>query len=111
MLALFALAFQFVVAFGYVHPPQNPATLGPAAVMASITLDGAAGPPGKHHPAADVFCDVCATLTLTTQGLAASQPVLAAPSYGRIVQASTPDDDVPVQRRYLLARSRAPPAV
>jgi len=111
-LALFALAIQFAVAFGHTHLPKNLAPLGPSTIVASITLDGdAAGPVGKDHPAADVFCDICATLNLTAQGQTAFAPVLAAPSFATLVDASAPGDAAPVSRRYLLAQSRAPPAV
>ena len=112
MLALFALAFQFVVAFGHVHLPPGLASSGPSPVTASITLDGdAAGPVGKGHPAADVFCDVCAALSLTGQGQTVSAPALAVPSFARLATPSAPSDAAPVQCRYLLAQSRAPPAV
>jgi hypothetical protein len=111
-LALFALAIQFVVAFGHVHLPKNLAPFGPPAITASITLDGdAAGPVGKHHPAADVFCDICATLNLTAEGQPVAAALPAAPSYSTPVQARAASDAAPSQRRYLLAQSRAPPAV
>ena len=80
MLALVALALQFVVAFGHIHLPKALAPLGPSAVTASITLDGdAAGPVGKHHPASDVFCDICATLNLAAVGQLSVPPLLATP--------------------------------
>ncbi len=112
MLALFALALQFVVAFGHIHLPANIAPTGPSAVTASITLDGdAAGPAGKHHPASDVFCDICVTLNLAAAGQLSMPPLLATPSFVTVAPESISADATPVQRRYLLAQSRAPPAV
>ena len=112
LLALVALAIQFVVAFGHIHLPRQLAPLGPSTVVASITLDGdAAGPVDKHHPASDVFCDVCATLNLAAVGQLATPPVLSTPSFVVVTPESISSDAAPVQRRYLLAQSRAPPAV
>jgi hypothetical protein len=112
MLALFALAVQFAVAFGHIHLPASLTPSGPSAITASITLDGdAAGPVGKHHPASDVFCDICATLSLTANAQAASVPVLAVPSFVTLAQVVVPGDTAPSARRYVLAQSRAPPAV
>jgi hypothetical protein len=112
MLALFALAIQFTVAFGHIHLPRQLAPLGPSTVTASITLDGdAAGPVDKHHPASDVFCDICATLSLAAVGQLSAPPLLATPSSVVVMPESISSDAAPVQRRYLLAQSRGPPAV
>jgi hypothetical protein len=80
--------------------------------MAAVTLDGdAAGPVGKHHPAADVFCDICATLNLAATGDAPVPPALTAPASFVLASVQAGDDLAPLQQRFLLARSRAPPAV
>ena len=111
MLALFALAIQFVVAFGHIHLPRQLSPLA-STVIASITLDGnATGPVDKHHPASDVFCDVCATLNLAAVGQLSTPPVLSTPSFVVVTLENNSSDAAPVQRRYLLAQSRAPPAV
>ena len=111
VLALLALAIQFAVAFGHIHLP-NAAPVSPPVITASITLDGdAAGPVGKDHPAADVFCDVCATLNLTASAQAPAAPVLAALSFVIRAPEAARNDAAPFQRRYVLAQSRGPPSV
>lgn len=112
MLALVALAFQLAVAFGHIHVPALKAPLGAPAITAAIVFDGdVAGPAGKDHPAADVFCDICATLNLTASAQAPAEPVLAAPLVSTAAPQVAYSDAAPVQRRYLLAQSRAPPSV
>ena len=110
MLALLALAIQFAVAFGHIHLPAS-TPIAPQAV-AVITFDGdAAGPVGKHHPASDVFCDICATLNLTAAGAAPVVPVLAVPASFVVASVQSPDDIALLEQRFRLAQSRAPPAV
>lgn len=110
VLALFALAIQFAVAFGHIHLKTGPGPSAPVA-MAAITLDGdAAGPVGKQHPA-DVFCDICAALNLAANGEVAAAPALAVPATFVLASVQAGDDLALLQKRFLFARSRAPPAV
>jgi hypothetical protein len=112
VLALMALAIQFAVGFGHIHLKAGPGPIGPKAVHAALTLDGdAAGPVGKNHPAADVFCDICATLNLAAVGDAPVAPMLALPASFVLAPVQAPDDLALLQKRFLLAQSRAPPAV
>jgi hypothetical protein len=112
LVALFALAIQFAVAFGHIHFKSGPVPFGPSVALAAITLDGdAAGPVGKDHPAADVFCDICATLNLAAAGDAPVVPVLALPASFVLAPVQAPDDLALLERRFRLAQSRAPPAV
>jgi len=112
MLALFALALQFAVAFGHIHLKTGQAPLGAPVAVAAITLDGdVAGPAGKDHPAADVFCDICATLNLTATGEVAAATALALPASFVLALISAPDDLALLEQRFRLAQSRAPPAV
>ena len=112
MLALFALALQFAVAFGHIHVPGNAAPLVLPVATAAIALDGdVATPAGKHHPAADVFCDICATLNLAATGEVAAATALALPASFVLALVSAPDDLALLEQRFRLAQSRAPPAV
>lgn len=112
LVALLALAIQFAVAFGHIHIKSGPSPFGTTAAHAAITLDGdAAGPVGKDHPAADVFCDICARLNLAAVGDAAVAPVLAAPASFVLAPVQAPDDLALLEQRFRLAQSRAPPAV
>jgi hypothetical protein len=112
LLALMALAIQFAVAFGHIHIKSGPVPFGPTVAVAAVTLDGdAAGPVGKQHPAADVFCDICATLNLAATGDAVAAPVLALPASFVLAPVQAPDELALLQKRFLLAQSRAPPAV
>ena len=111
MLALFALAIQLVVSFGHIHLPAVAATGVPAAAV-SITLDGdPAGPVGKHHPAADVFCAICATLSLTANGWLSAPPVLALPVPVMVAVLLPTGETAPDVRRHASFQSRGPPAV
>lgn len=112
VLALMALAIQFAVAFGHTHIKSGPVPFGPAVARAAVTLDGdAAGPAGKGHPAADVFCDICAALNLAATGEVAAAPALAVPATFVLASVQAGDDLALLQKRFLFARSRAPPAV
>jgi hypothetical protein len=112
MLALFALAIQLVVSFGHIHLPAALSPAGTPVVAAALTLDGdPAGPVGKHHPASDVFCDICATLSLAANGQVSAPPALALPVFVAVPPAPAANTAAPVQRRYVRFQSRGPPAV
>lgn len=111
-MALFALALQLAFSFGHIHAQAFRSQAVNGALTVASTLDGdASRQPGGSHPSSDVFCDICATLTLTATAQISVAPVLAARSFVVLAPESVSSDAAPIQRRYLLAQSRAPPAV
>jgi hypothetical protein len=111
-LALFALAIQLVVSFGHIHLPPALAHTGTPVAAAAITLDGdPAGPVGKHHPASDAFCDICAALSLAAHGQLSAPPALALPVFAAVPPAPAASTAAPLQRRHARFQSRGPPAV
>jgi hypothetical protein len=79
--ALFALALQLVLSFGHVHLDRA-ALSGPAlagiAVSQAASDGGTPAAPG-HHPDANDFCDICATIALTASLLMPQPAALVLP--------------------------------
>lgn len=66
--ALFALAVQIVLSFGHVHL-EEPAFSAPTVASAQAASPGG-GPTGPgHHPDADDYCAICATIGLVASSV------------------------------------------
>jgi hypothetical protein len=74
-LALFALAVQFVLAFGHIHQEDIYGSARPAGAIAAAVPDGSQPLPAKH-PAkhGDDYCAICATVSLLGNSFAAAVP-------------------------------------
>jgi hypothetical protein len=115
MLALFALALQFVVSFGHVHADEltgNPP--GIAAIVhagephelagdASVT---AADTDTDHH---DDYCDICATLHALASAVIATPPPLPIPCGFAPSELLINESVVAAEPRRASFQSRAPP--
>lgn len=111
-LALFGLAVQLAVSFGHVHPLKAASGSAGVAIAKVISGDGDQDRhAGKGSPASDAFCDICATLALTGSAQISVPPALALPASVAVPVARVANMQAPVQRRYVLSQSRAPPAV
>jgi len=106
-LGLLALLVQLVLSFGHIHPEDfRPAAAPPVAALAHQSPSQPTTPPG--HP--DDHCPICMAVQLAAAGLVATPPVVAIPSeLGRIEHPATAARDISVAR-YVLFRTRAPPA-
>ena len=80
-LALFALAVQFVLAFGHIHHEDIYGSARPAAAIAAAVPDGSQPLPA-NHPAkhSDDYCAICATMSLLGNSFVAAAPILPLPS-------------------------------
>src|ERR1700722_19674805 len=86
-LALFALAVQFVLAFGHTHHEYIYGPARPAAAMAAAVPDGSQPLPA-NHPAkhGDDYCAICATMSLLGNSFVAAPPTLPLPSASHAVE-------------------------
>ena len=79
-LALAALALQFVLSFGHMHPDD----LGLPALPAGATqiVSGAVSAPVNqdHHPASDDYCAICASMVLVATAMPSLPPVIFVPT-------------------------------
>jgi len=106
-LALLALAIQIVASFGHLHLQD----LRPA----SAAVAAQAAPAGPAHPplppgAPDDDCPICVAMHLTASGVAPAPPSVAVPSdVSRISHSIDTTRDLS-PARYVLFRTRAPPA-
>ena len=83
-LALFALACQFVLAFGHVHLGKistGSDGLAIAADVGSSSADASSSAPPKNPAGlADVFCPVCASIGMAGALVAPTSPAVAPPA-------------------------------
>jgi hypothetical protein len=65
-LALFALACQFVLAFGHVHPERLAGHSSHWAGAAAAATSTSPSPPGQNNPSGlgEDFCAICANISL-----------------------------------------------
>ncbi|MDB5573316.1 MAG: hypothetical protein JWR79_473 [Tardiphaga sp.] len=82
-LALFALAIQFVLAFGHTHQHGQIAT-GTSADAVTVEYGTASLVPAERHdrpqhPSLGSDCAICAGLAMTASALFGSPPILPAP--------------------------------
>jgi hypothetical protein len=82
-LALFALALQFILAFGHIHPADiygSPNAPSPAHAVRLATADTTPSFRSDHSAVVDdEFCAICATVSLLGNSVAAQAPRLSLP--------------------------------
>ena len=86
-LALFALAVQFVLAFGHIHRDDIYGSVRPAAAMAAAVPDGSQPLPADH-PAkhSDDYCAICAAVSLLGNSFVAAAPTLPLPATSQAIE-------------------------
>ena len=109
-LALFALAVQFVLAFGHIHHDDIYGTARPAAGMAASVPDGSQPLPGDH-PAkhGDDYCAICAAVSLLGNSFAAAAPSLPLPAASHAIEQFGRMAVIFIAPRRAAFQSRAPP--
>jgi len=110
-LALFALAVQFVLAFGHIHHEDIYGSARPAAAMAAAVPDGSQPLP-PNHPSkhSDDYCAICAAVSLLGNSFAAAAPGLPLPSASYAIERFDRVAAVFIAPRRAAFQSRAPPA-
>jgi DUF2946 family protein len=91
-LALFALAVQFILAFGHIHPDDIYGSLNAPSLVHTVGLATADSTPSlsSDHSAIvdDEFCAICATISLLGNSVAAQTPRLSLPEPQAVERAS-----------------------
>jgi hypothetical protein len=111
-LALFALAVQFVLAFGHIHHEDIYGSARPAATIAAALPDGSQPLPA-NHPAkhSDDYCAICATMSLLGNSfVAAAAPSLPLPVASHAIERLDRVAAIFIAPRRTAFQSRAPPA-
>jgi hypothetical protein len=110
-LALFALAVQFVVAFGHIHRDDIYGSARPAAAVAASVPDGSQPLP-SDHPAkhGDDYCAICATMSLLGNSFVAMAPALPLPPASHAIEQFDRVAVIFIAPRRAAFQSRAPPA-
>jgi len=116
--ALVALALQFVLAFGHVHPAAGDhgsrgLLVGPAAATdtSDAVLPGSNGPGQKSDGAIDPFCPICASIQLIAGSVNSCEPALASPAYNAAIEYQTFGERISTLSPYALFHARAPPLI
>ena len=109
-LALFALAVQFVLAFGHIHHEDIYGSARPAAAIAAAVPDGSQPLPA-NHPAkhSDDYCAICATMSLLGNSFVAAAPLLLLPSASHAIEQFDRVAAIFIAPRRAAFQSRAPP--
>jgi hypothetical protein len=105
-LALFALAVQFVLAFGHIHHEDIYGSARPAAAIAAAVPDGSQPLPAKHS---DDYCAICATMSLLGNSFVAAAPTLPLPAPSQAIEQVDRDAIIFIAPRRAAFQSRAPP--
>jgi hypothetical protein len=110
-LALFALAVQFVVAFGHIHRDDIYGFSRAAAAIAAPVANGSQPAPA-NHPAkhGDDYCAICATISLLGNSFVAAAPALPLPSASYAIEPIERVAAIFIAPRRAAFQSRAPPA-
>jgi hypothetical protein len=112
-LALFALAVQFILAFGHIHPDDIYGSLnGPfptEAVSLATANQGQFLGSDQSAAAPDDFCAICASVSLLSNSVAADAPKLSLPE-PQMAKHATRVLAIVVTPPPRLFQSRAPPA-
>jgi hypothetical protein len=122
-LALFALALQFALSFGHVHPEDiygARATVSAAAHAAAVAKaekprpgDPSSKDPSSKDPSSkhsDDYCAICATMSLLGNSFVAAPPLLPAPQvFSRAVEHVDNIAILVIAPRRAPFQSRAPP--
>jgi hypothetical protein len=110
-LALFALAVQFVVAFGHIHRDDIYGPARPAAAIAAAVPDGSQPAPANHPSKhGDDYCAICATVSLLGTSFAAAAPSLPLPAAAHAIERFDRVAIIFIAPRRAAFQSRAPPA-
>jgi hypothetical protein len=114
-LALLALAVQFVLAFGHIHPQD---IFGPLDGVSSSTLSALPPPENvqslstdQASKQSDDFCAICAAVSSLNNSFAAEAPHLVLPVASRAVLEPDRLTSISVEQRRASFQSRAPPTV
>jgi hypothetical protein len=109
-LALFALAVQFIVAFGHVHRDDIYGFARAAAAIAAPVPGGSqqlpSDQPTKHG---DDYCAVCAAVSLLGNSFAAAAPSLPLPAASHAIEQFDRVASIFIAPRRAAFQSRAPP--
>jgi hypothetical protein len=108
-LALFALAVQFVLAFGHIHHDDIYGSASPAAATAAAVPDGSQPLPANHPANSDDYCAICATMSLLGNSFVAAAPTLPLPSASYAIEQRDRVATIFVAPRRTAFQSRAPP--
>jgi hypothetical protein len=106
MLALFALALQFVVSFGHVHAEELTSKL---LGIATIEYVGEPQVPAGDADTNHHCCDICATLHALASAQIATPPPLRVPHAFAHVAPLIDEGVVAAEPRRASFQSRAPP--
>src|ERR1700686_4699078 len=110
-LALFALAVQFVVAFGHIHRDDIYGPARAAAAIAALAPDGSQPLPGDPPPKhGDDYCAICAPVSLLGSSFVAAAPALPLPSASYAIEQFDRVAAIFMAPRRAAFQSRAPPA-
>ena len=110
-LALFALAVQFVVAFGHIHRDDIYGSARVAAAIAAPVSDGSQPLPGNHPiKHGDDYCAICAAVSLLGNSFAAAAPSLPLPAASQAIERFDRVSAIFIAPRRAAFQSRAPPA-
>jgi Protein of unknown function (DUF2946) len=114
-LALFALAVQFVLAFGHIHHEDIYGSARPATAIAAAVPDGSQPLPANHpanHPAkhSDDYCAICAAVSLLGNSFVAAAPSLPLPAASQAIEQVDRVAAIFITPRRAAFQSRAPPA-
>ena len=111
-LALFALAVQFILAFGHIHPDDIYGSLNDPFPTQAISLATANQAQflssDQSTAAADDFCAICATVSLLSSSVAADAPKLPLPEL-QAIERTTRALALAVIPSWRPFQSRAPP--
>jgi hypothetical protein len=109
-LALFALAVQFVFAFGHIHREDIYGSARPAAAIAAAVPDGSQPLPA-NHPAkhGDDYCAICATMSLLGNSFVAAAPALPLPAASHVIEQFDRVAAIFIAPHRTAFQSRAPP--
>ena len=109
-LALFALAVQFVLAFGHIHRDDIYGFARAAVAIAAPVPGGSqqlpSDQPTKHG---DDYCAVCAAVSLLGNSFAAAAPTLPLPSASHAIELLDRVATILIAPRRAAFQSRAPP--
>jgi hypothetical protein len=110
-LALFALAVQFVLAFGHIHHEDIYGSARPALAMAAA-VPGGSQPLPANHPSkhSDDYCAICATVSLLGNSFVAAAPTLPLPAASHAIEQINRVAAIFIAPRRAPFQSRAPPA-
>ena len=122
-LALFALALQFVLAFGHSHQ-AHAQTAAPAPLsyieLVAAAIDAEYGgalaavpapddpPPRQHHPLSET-CSLCAVVAMTANALFGSPPILHLPEAVAFLHRATDAGFIHLDPTHVAFQPRAPP--